>query len=101
MIGDSVLRLGLGVHALLFGCLALCTTACKCQDDSPKRSVSVRLTEEQQQAVDVDRVRFSLKTPEDYGKEAYLAIDEDNAKAVLESLRREIDAEFASNGPLQ
>lgn len=79
------------------GLVALVATACKCQDDAPHNTVHVELTSEQRQAADVDRVRFNLRTPQDYAKEAYLAIDVDNVKTEFETLRREIEAEFAAN----
>lgn len=90
-----------GVAVLLLGLVGassvLATTACKCQDAEPKGgSRVVKLTAEQQQALNVDRVRFDLKTPEDYAKEAYLAIDEDNVQAEFEALRRAIEAEVAA-----
>jgi hypothetical protein len=67
---------------------------CKCEDQS-RSSEQVRPDVEAQQATAVDRVRFKLRTPDDYVREAYLAIDLDNVKHELDILRREVEAELA------
>ena len=95
---STVRRCRVVLVVFCLGATVALANACKCDDAEPTSAARVTLTEEDQRAANVDRVRFNLKTPDDYAKEAYLAIDVDNAKAELETLRREIDLEFAAGG---
>lgn len=81
--------------------LYACSSGCSCEDTAPKSATVPKLTSEDQQTLDVDRIRFTLHTPEDYAKEAFLAIDEDNVRETFERLRREIETDDVISGPAQ
>lgn len=78
---------------LVLGTLLTTVVGCKCQKDELVRDDGVKTM---QRAHDVDRVRFNLKTPDDYAKEAYIAIDVDNVHSEFRALRQTIEAELAA-----